>query len=137
MRAFVDTSSLFKKYVQEEGSRELEELLKEVSEVAVSPVTWIEMNAVIARRLREKSLAPKQADWLKSEIEIDFQNFCRVLWNEALEKAATDLVYQHALLTLDAIQLASGVLAEADIFVTSDRKLFKEASKFIPQARFV
>ena len=137
MRALLDTSSLFKKYVQERGSKELDSLLKELSEIAVSPVTWLELNAVIARRLREKTLSSQQAAWLTSEAHKDFENFYRVLWNEALEETATDLVCQRPLSTLDAIQLASGVLAKVDLFVTSDRGLFEQARNKVRNAVFI
>lgn len=131
MRAFVDTSSLFKKYIEESGSRVLETLLQDVSEIAVSPLTWVEMNAAIARRVREKSLTSQQAAWLLSEARRDFQSFHRVVWNEALETTATLLVSHYPLSTLDAIQLASGVLSQANLFITSDKMLFKEARKEI------
>jgi len=134
MRAFIDTSSLFKKYVEENGSKELDFLLQEISEIAVSPVTRLEMSAVIARRLREKTLTAQQAAWLESETHKDFESFYRVVWNEALETAATVLVHAHPLSTLDAIQLASGVLSKADLFVTSDRRLFEEARKKVRRA---
>ena len=137
MRAFVDTSSLFKKYVEEDGSKELDSLLQKVSEIAVSPVTWLEMNAVIARRLREKTLTSQQAAWLKSEAHKDLESFYRVIWNEALEKTAVDLVYEHPLSALDAIQLASGLLSKADLFVTSDQGLFKEAQKSVRKAVYI
>ena len=137
MRVFIDTSSLFKKYVEENGSKELDFLLQEVSEIAVSPITRVEMSVIVARRLREKSLTAQQATWLKSEMYKDFESFHRVIWNEALEKAATDLVYQHSLSTLDAIQLASGVLSKAEIFVTSDRGLFEEAQKKVRKAVYL
>ena len=129
MRAFVDTSSLFKKYVTERGSQALDELLQQVSEIAVSPITWVEMNTVVARRLRERSLTAQQAAWLNTQIRRDFQSFYRVLWNDVLEKTAAELAYHHPLSTLDAIQLASGVLSKADVFVTSDHRLFEEAKK--------
>ena len=134
MRAFIDTSSLFKKYVEENGSKELDGLLLEVSEIAVSPITWVEMSAVIARRLREGSLTSQQAAWLRSEMRKDFQSFHRVIWNDSLERTATALVYQSPLPTLDAIQLASGVLSKAEMFVTSDRALFQQAQKKIRKA---
>ena len=134
MRAFVDTSSLFKRYVEERGSSELDHLLQDITEIAVSPITWIEMNAVVARRLREKSLTPEQATWLRSQADKDFQSFHRVMWSDTLEQTATELICQHPLSTLDAIQLASGVLAEADLFVTSDQGLFKEARKEVRKA---
>ncbi len=137
MRAFIDTSSLFKKYVEETGSAKMEAVLKELSEITVSPVTWVEFNAVIARRLREKSLSREQSVWLRSQAHKDFQSFHRVIWNEALEKKAAELVYQFSLLTLDAIQLASGILSKADIFVTSDRRLFEEANKIMRKTLFI
>lgn len=137
MRAFIDTSSLFKKYVEEDGSRKLDDLLREISEIAVAPITWVEMNTVVARRLREKSLTPQQAAWLKSEAHQDFQSFHRVIWNEVLEKTTTDLVTQHPLSALDAIQLASGLLSRADLFVTSDRGLFEEAKKKVRKAVYL
>jgi predicted nucleic acid-binding protein len=137
MRGFIDTSSLFKKYVEEENSEKMDELLLELSEIAVSPAAWIEFNAVIARRLREKSLSREQAAWLRLEAHKDFQSFYRVVWNDSLEKTAIRLIEQHSLSTLDAIQLASGVLSKADIFVTSDRRLFAEANKVIRKTRFI
>ena len=137
MRAFIDTSSLFKKYVEENGSRELDALLQEVSEIAVSPVTWVEMNAVVARRVGEKSLTLQQAGWLRSEAQKDFQSFHHVIWNEVLETAAIDLLEQHSLSTLDAIQLASGILSRADLFVTSDRRLFEAAHKRVRKAVYL
>ncbi len=134
MRAFVDTSSLFKKYVEEHGSQALDRLLKDASEIAVSPVTWVEMNAVIARRVRNHSLTAEQAGWLTSEVRKDFQSFHRVVWNEALEMTTTRLIARYPLSTLDAIQLASGVLSKSDLFVTSDRRLFEEARKEVRRA---
>ena len=134
MRAFLDTSSLFKKYVEEDGSRQLERLLQEISEIAVSPVTWVEMNAAIARRLREKSLTAHDAAWLTAETRKDFQSFHRVVWNETLEITATKFVSRSPLSTLDAIQLASGILSKAEVFVTSDRDLFEEAQKEVRRA---
>lgn len=38
---------------------------------------------------------------------------------------------------LDAIQLASGVLAKADVFVTSDRGLFEQARREMRKAMYI
>ena len=137
MRAFLDTSSLFKKYVEEHGSNTLDRLLQEISEIAVSPVTWIEINTVVARRLRDKSLTSQQAAWLRAEARKDFQSFHRVIWTDALEQTAIDCASQYALSTLDAIQLAAGVLSKAQLFVTSDRGLFEEAQKALRKVMYI
>ena len=45
MRVFVDTSALFKKYVAEPGGKAFEQVLEKATEIAVSPVTWLEVQA--------------------------------------------------------------------------------------------
>ena len=134
MRVFVDTSALFKKYVAESGSDAFEQVLAEAAEIAVSPVTWIEMHAAVERRLRDRTLSRAQADWLRAEAGKDFTYYLQVVWNQNLERKAVELIRRYALRTLDAVQLASGVLSEAELFVTSDRKLYTEARRVVRRA---
>ena len=137
MRLFVDTSSLFKKYVDEQGSESFERLIAKASEIAVSPVTWIEMNAAIERCQRGKNITPQKAKWLCAEVKKDFTYFSLVVWNENLENKAVEFIRQHGLKTMDAVQLASGVLSDAELFVTSDRPLHLAAKKAIRNVRFI
>ena len=135
MRIFVDTSSLFKKYVDEPGAEDFERVLAQATEIAVSPATWIEMNSAVERRLREGSLSAAQAEWLRAEARRDFAYFYQVVWNENLEDQAVELIRKHALKTMDAVQLASGVLSESAVFLTSDRVLFQAARKVLSKVR--
>lgn len=137
MRIFVDTSSLFKKYVNEPGSDVFEKTLSHATEVAVSPATWIEVNAAIERRLAGRTLSSEQADWLRAEAKKDFTYFFKVLWNENLENKAVEFIRKHSLKTMDAVQLASGFLSDSDLFLTSDQKLFKEAKKVLRHVQYV
>ena len=127
MKAFLDTSSLIKKYVSEKGSEELELQLDKVSEIIVAPIYWIELNAALERRLKEKTLPYQQAVVIRQEAEKDLYYFSKVLWNDSLEQKAINLIKKYTLKTLDSIQLASGILANADFFLTSDRTLYKIA----------
>lgn len=137
MRIFVDTSTLFKKYVDEAGSSDFDNLLNEATEIVVAPSARIEMYAALEKCVREKSLPMEYAEKLREEIKKDFIFYSRVHWNESLEEKAVEIVQKSVLRTLDAIQLASGVLSKADVFVTSDKKLFAEAKKVIRRARFI
>ncbi len=137
MRIFIDTSALFKKYVDESGSEDFEKAIRAASELAVSPVTRIEVNAVIERRLRDKSLLPRDAERLEAEVNKDYAYFHQVLWNENLETKSIEIVRSHGLRSLDAIQLASGVLSESDAFITSDRRLYLEAKKILKKALII
>lgn len=137
MRLFIDTSSLFKKYVDESGGEAFEKLLSKASEIAISPITWIEINAAIERCLRTSALTPEKANWLRTEVKKDFAYFFLVLWNENLENRAVQLIRQNVLKTMDAVQLASGILSEAELFVTSDHQLYRAAKKIIRHTRFI
>lgn len=137
MRVFVDTSALFKKYVAEPGSDAFERTLDKATEIAVSPVTWVEVNAAIERRVRDQTLSRAQADWLRAEVGKDFAYFLQVVWNQNLERKAVELIHRYPLKTLDAVQLASGVLSKAEMFITSDHKLYTEARRVIRRALYV
>jgi uncharacterized protein len=137
VRYFVDTSSLFKKYIDEPGSDEFGKLVSKASEIAVSPITWIEMNAAIAKALRRKLLTFENAQRLRSEVRRDFSFFSILVWNENLENKAVEIIFQHALKTMNAVQLASGFLSDSDIFVTSDRQLYLAAKKTLRHVRFI
>ncbi len=137
MRVFIDTSSLFKKYMDESGSSDFEELLAKASEIAVSPITWMEVNAALARCVRGRLLSAEQAGQLRVEAKRDFTYFLKVIWNEHLEDKTVEMIQKCELKTFDAMQLASGILSEAELFVTSDKKLYQEAKKMVHHIRFV
>jgi len=137
LKIFIDTSSLCKRYLEEEGSSRIEKLFGEITEVLVSPVTWIEFNSAVSKRLRNHSLTLQTVSWTLSEAKKDFEFFYRVAWNVELEAKAAKLGAEHPLSTLDAIQLASGILSKADIFVTSDQRLAREARKLIRKVEYI
>ena len=137
MKLFADTSTLFKKYVDETGSGDFDKLFGEATEIIVSPVTRIEMHSAIAKYVREKWLSEQDAKKLSIEIKKDFIFYSRVFWNDNLEEKSVEIAQSLSLKTLDAVQLASGVLSKADLFVTSDKRLFDEASKVIRKTRFI
>ena len=103
----------------------------------MSAVTWIEFNVALSRRLSNKAMTPAQVSWAISEAKKDFEFYSRVEWNKNLEEKVIEITQKFSLKTLDAIQLASGVLSKADVFVTSDKKLFEKANKVIRETRFI
>jgi uncharacterized protein len=137
VRAFVDTSSLFKKYVEENGADEFNRLLDSVFDIIVSPVTIIELHSILERRLREKTIVLADAQWVEKEFQADYQYFGVVEWNETLLQESIRVVRRHQLRVLDGIQLASGLLAGPSLFITSDRKLYDAALKELPSVNLI
>lgn len=127
MRAFMDTSVLAKKYIEESGVEMFDQLWSKVTGVVVAPSYMIEIYSIVERRLREKTISAQDQKWIKSEIAVDILDFETVLWDQQLISTALELVNTYPLKALDTIQLASALYAKPDIFVTSDKGLFKYA----------
>jgi predicted nucleic acid-binding protein len=137
LKAFIDTSSLFKKYLDEQGSVEFNNILESVFEIIIAPTTLLEIHSVIDRRLREKNLSPNDAKWIEKEFRTDYDYFGIVEWNDSLLENTIKLIQRHHLRVLDAIQLSAARLAGDALFITSDKQLFKAAKIELPSVTFI
>ena len=137
MKIFIDTSSLFKKYVEEPGSSQFESLLKKASEIVVAPIYWLEFNSAIQRRLQDGKLNLQETEWIRQEGKKDTAYFSQVRWNENLEVKAHQMILKYSLKTLDSIQLAAACLSDADLFIVSDKFLFEKAKKELNDVKYV
>jgi predicted nucleic acid-binding protein len=129
MRAFIDTSTLIKKYKIEPGRDRFLKILEKVSEIAVSPITYIEIFCSIKRNCHESHLKKEDFLRIKEEIDLDFGYFYKIPLNEDLERIAFDLCQKYQLRSLDLIQISSAKISQAKIFLTSDKLLHKIASQ--------
>ncbi|MCK4495832.1 MAG: type II toxin-antitoxin system VapC family toxin [Candidatus Aminicenantes bacterium] len=131
MKILLDTSTLAKRYVQELGSEELEDLFfSVVKEVFVSTLALAEFAAAIGRKLRNKEMLEKSASKAMRELEKDWNGlFKKIPLTEDLAMSAASLAIQYPLKGADAIHLASAIAVGADLFVVSDNMLVSVAEK--------
>jgi predicted nucleic acid-binding protein len=137
MKAFVDTSSLFKKYVNEKGSDAFDAFLRSVTEIIIAPITLLEINSIIERRLREKSLNASDAQWIEKEFLFDLNYYGVVEFNEKLISECVRVIRKYQMKVLDGIQLSSAIIAGPDVFIVSDKSLHKSARKELLRVEFV
>lgn len=137
MRAFIDTSSLFKKYVDEKGADTFDALLLSVSEIIVAPITLLEINSIIERRLREKTLDTADAAWIEKEFMLDLNFYGVVDFNENLNSECIRVIRKYQMKVLDGIQLSSAIVAKPDVFIVSDKQLYNTAAKELKRVEFV
>lgn len=129
MKAFIDTSTLVKKYVEESGSEAFSEILEQINDIVVAPTYLIELTSAIQRKSLHNEIFQRQISWLLTEAKKDLNYFVSVRWSDDLVQRACRLIHAYNLKTLDAIQLSSAVLSKSDIFVTSDKVLSHFAEK--------
>lgn len=130
MTIFLDTSSLFKLYLQEEGSEELDQLFERqvIEQIHLSAISAIEFRSIVWRKVRMKQLSTSDAQFLLNSFAIDWPTYSVTPLNDHLLLLASQLLDkygQQGLRTLDSIQLASAVSLRNDvhIFKTADTLL--------------
>ncbi len=109
MIAYLDTSSLVKLYIEEEGSLLIRELVERAELVATSVVAYAEARAAFARQRREGGLTAGGFDRAKSDFERDWPRYLTIEVSEAVYRNAGELAEKHRLRGFDSLHLASYV----------------------------
>jgi predicted nucleic acid-binding protein len=104
---YLDTSSLVKLYVAEPGSDSVRALVERARVVTTSLIAYPEARAALARRRRERVLAPTAFETAKRKLEADWPKYLAVHVTEALCTAAGQLAERYALRGYDSVHLAS------------------------------
>jgi uncharacterized protein len=107
MTLYLDTSSLVKLYVDEDGSGAVRELLDAAAVVATSAVAYAETRATLARLRREKRLTAAAHTSAKRDLDADWPSYLSIDATDALARAAGDLAERHRLRGFDGLHLAS------------------------------
>lgn len=133
---FADTSALAKRYIPEVGSAWVQSWIEPASGhiTMISALATVEFIALLARRQREGNVSATEFNRLRLDFLFHVQQQYRViaLGREVLGRAQ-QLVAQHPLRTLDAVQLASAHVAAIalgmfPVFVTADQRLLTVAA---------
>jgi predicted nucleic acid-binding protein len=133
---FVDTSSLAKRYVNEVGSTWVRSWTMSAAGnvIVISDLTTVEMASLLARRVREGTLAATDESILSSAFLLNVeQEYLSVALDTTVLISARQLVRKHALWALDSLQLACALqagsqLKESMTFVCGDAKLLAAAA---------
>lgn len=115
MIAYLDTSSLMKLFVQEEGSQAVASLVEDSQGVAISLVGYAEARAALGMASREARLTPGEHRRAVRQLEEAWADFIVIAVQEALIRLAGALAEQHGLRGFDAIHLASAVWLQRQI----------------------
>ena len=131
---YFDTSAIVKRFITEEGSAHVEALLTAEPRLATSKVTYAEVHAGLARRLREGRVSAMVHRQLANRFDFDWESYLAIDLIKPLLALTRDLVRRHPLRGFDAIHLASAInlqsrLREPIQLVAADNRLLTAASK--------
>lgn len=134
MILYLDTSSMVKLYMEEDGSHEVVGLVNASELVATSLVAYAEARAAFARRFREKAFLPDEFLLIKKYFEADWNDFFVLKPTWKMCRHAGELAEKHELRGFDSIHLASGMMLREEtglpvVFSCFDQKLKKASIK--------
>ena len=132
MILYLDTSALFKLYVDEVGSDAVHAAVAAAEAIAVCRITWAEAMSALARRSREVATDVDALDQAKQALTRDWPRYLVVNVNQSLVEQAGELADTFALRAYDSVQLASAYLTQQRaqqpvMFACFDKRLSKAA----------
>jgi len=124
---FMDTSALVKRYIEEQGSSEVDNYYTPGNQIAIAPITTIEFYSALSRKRNDQSIEEDTYHEAVISWQAEKQHYDSLPLNDALRECAITILKRNRLGTLDSIQLASAILISSQEFVVADKKLFKVA----------
>lgn len=140
MKLSVDSSAFAKRYVQEDGSEQIEGYLQQASELALCILLVPEIISGLNRRLREHVLSTKAYKALKGHLLEDVHDATVIQITPSVISHAVRLLEKNPLRAMDSLHVACALEWKSDLFLTSDKRQFVAAknagllTKFIGQS---
>lgn len=128
MRYYLDASALVKVYVPEQGSAWMARLLATEFDLASARLGFVETGSALWRLVREGRVKHELAELAMADLLAPNPRLVHPIeLDEKVAQAALGLLRQYSLRGADAVHLASAILAQADAFLCSDRRLLAAA----------
>jgi len=137
MRAVLDSSSLAKRYVQEPGSTEVEDILMATSELGLCIICMPEIASALNRLFREGALTIADYHQAKAALAADIEEATILHLPPSVITRAVILLETNVLRAMDSLHVACAIEWGADLFVSSDRRQFAAAESAGLPARFI
>lgn len=122
MNLFADSSALAKRYIADEKSEEFDRLLQSATSLTVSVLCVPEIISALCRRRRERTLTPSQYATAKNALESDLADATVIQITDQVTLNSIDILETSSIRSSDAIQVASAMVWQADVFVSADAR---------------
>ena len=122
MKVFFDSSALAKRYIDEQGSEQVESLLQKASSLGVSIICYPEIISAFCRLKRERALSKNQYEKAKTALMADLADASICTIAPIVIKQAVALLEANALRAMDALHIGCALEWNADLFVTADMR---------------
>lgn len=129
MKLFLDSSAFAKRFVEELGSQQVEELCAGAEELGLCVLCVPEIISALNRRLREKRLTRQDYSQAKQRLAQDVRDADIINLTPEVLQTGIELLEPTPLRTIDALHIACAIAWKADLFASSDHRQIAAAKK--------
>jgi uncharacterized protein len=129
VRVFLDSSSFAKRFVEESGSDQVEEICAMATELGLSVLCVPETVSALNRRRRERTLTRGQYDTAKRHLIEDVRDANIVNLTASVVGSSITVLEASPVRALDALHLACALEWGAELFVSSDNRQLAAAKR--------
>ena len=122
MNLFADSSALAKRYIADEHSEALDQILQGATSLAVSVLCLPEIMSALCQRRRERFVTKPQYEAARRALESDLQDAVVIQIIDDVLLRSVHLLEAQPLRASDAIQISSALAWKADKFVSADAR---------------
>jgi uncharacterized protein len=129
MKAYLDSSSFAKRFIEETGSQGVEKVCTKATELGLSVLCVPELLSALNRRLRERAINKAQYNSAKRRVIDDVKDADIINLTPAVIACSITILESTTVRTLDALHVACAVEWQADLFVSSDKQQLLAAKR--------
>ena len=129
MKAYLDSSSFAKRFVEEKGTDEVEAVCAQASELGLSVICVPEIVSALNRRRRERTLTRHQYAEAKHRLIEDVHDADIIDLTVPVIGSVIRILEASPVRAMDALHIACALEWRAALFVSSDDKQLKAAKR--------
>lgn len=129
MKAYLDSSSFAKRFIDERGSDKVEHICAQASELGLSVLCVPEIVSALNRRLRERALTRAQYDEAKRRLLADVRDADIIHLTPPVIGSAIMIIEAGPVRAMDALHVACAVEWQAEVFVSADKQQLSAAKR--------
>ena len=129
MKAYLDSSSFAKRFIEEKGSDKVEALCRQATELGLSALCVPEIVSALNRRRRERTLTRTHYDEARQRLLDDVRDADIVNLTPSVIGSAIRILEVSPVRAMDALHVACALEWAAELFASSDDRQLKAAKK--------
>jgi len=137
MNAFFDSSAFAKRYIEERGSDEVDDICRATDRLALSSICVPEIISALNRRVREKKVSRADYVTIKARLLDDVRDVELINITDDVIAHSMLILEQNPVRAMDSLHIACAHAWTTDVFVTADGDQAKAAHKLGLKCRFI